>query len=102
MTPGFRLVLAVPLLAVAVFSACGSENEPLDQPSPPAIAVNNPRIASVDLILIEPIHDVLRAYLQQIETDYDAVADNLDSLRSEILAFLEEPEQRTQCLALVT
>ena len=91
MTPGFRLVLAVPLLAVTVFSACGSENEPLDQPSPPAIAVNNPRIASVDLILIEPIHDVLRAYLQQIETDYDAVADNLDSLRSEILAFLEEP-----------
>ncbi|HAJ76315.1 MAG TPA: hypothetical protein DCM64_07650 [Gammaproteobacteria bacterium] len=91
MAPDFRLVLAVPLLAVAVLSACGSENEPLDQQSPPAISVNAARLASVDPGLIEPIQGVMRAYLQQMETDYDAVADNLDSLQSEILAFLEEP-----------
>ncbi|MDA1369228.1 MAG: hypothetical protein O2971_00495 [Proteobacteria bacterium] len=87
----YRRFSVLPIFVATLLVNCGSD-EPSDAPAlNEGVTVSAVRIGNIDLLLQEPIKEIVRAYLQQIEMDYDVILNNLDELQSQVVIFLDDP-----------
>ena len=90
-SPKFRRLSVFSLLVATLLVSCGRDDRSDAPASKEGVTISGARIGNIDPQLQEPIKEIVHAYLQQIEMDYDAILNNLDELQSQVAIFLDDP-----------
>ena len=75
----------------ALLASCSNDEQPNTESSANGVAIGEPSPA-LDPSLYAPIRNILIGYLNQIDTDYNTLANELTSLENQVAEFLESPQ----------